>query len=1063
MSFIYLYDAAAGAGKTHTLVSYYILQLLKNPDHFSNILAITFTNKATQEMKERILIYLHHLAKGESGDLQKRMIAALQCRPEKLADRAKQALQKILYHYHDLAVTTIDSFFDRVIRSFQREYKLGVDYTLELDDKQVLSRCLEEIMSTLSDYPTLAKGLIEWALHKLQQGKRWELGKEMKAIGHHILHATAAYRDLHSTLVSRSESDHIFNHLAQSAQSFRNRLRAQATKMIKIIKQAGLGVEDFSWGEKGVVGFLQKVANGSLLQPSKRVRDSIEKRWERKEGEQAAHASQLVESTLRPLLVEWIATYDEDAMLYHTVEAMLPLRYLFSLTQRIRDLVQQYENKHAKLLITHLSLLLQQTMQEVSDSDLFLKLGNVYNILLIDELQDVSLSQWASLVPLLRSSLAKGEHSLLVGDVKQSIYRWRGGDPQIFLHGVEKDLEDQAVKRKALRDNWRSGAHIINFNNTFFAASSEAITNALLAEVNQENPDQAELIKKNIKQIKQSYQNVKQSVAQRTPPLPAGSVEVHLLADKKKEESSYHWKEHAIQLTIQQIEKLQKKGYLPQDIALLVRDHAEAQSLLQGLMAYQVSPHAQKDVSYEAAATSGLTISDHPTIMLLVSTLAYLYNQEDQYALATLLYYYHATRGKEEAITTKMNDYAYLVGQNQLKAQQYLPSLFYTEQDHLKSLPLDRLIVKLVVIFDLQKEEAIPYLRRFQEAVHDFVKQQQGGIVDFLSWWQKRGAQVKLASQATHHMQIMTIHQSKGLAFKAVLLPFCNWRLDHSPYYPPIIWGETHDSRLAPLGSLPLYYGQHLKATYFSSVYYQEKWRIYLEQFNLLYVACTRAIDYLFMVAPSRSQAGSMTHVADLIKQVMKEHYETVEHEHFVIGEIGQKNSNYLVAKLIIPPTSNYHSHVQHIDTLLASLASPAHPTGVWWHALLASIKTRNDLAPLLTIYQARGAISEKERVSITKTLSRWWKNDLIFSWFSHEWEIKIEVPIMLPNGSIVRPDRIMLHNQQAVVVDFKTGLPKQADQKQVSTYRKLLRQMGYAPVKGYLLHIATGHLTSVV
>jgi len=405
-------------------------------------------------------------------------------------------------------------------------------------------------------------------------------------------------------------------------------------------------------------------------------------------------------------------------------------------------------------------------------------------------------------------------------------------------------------------------------------------------------------------------------------------------------------------------------------------------------------------------------------------------------------------------------------------ATERLPE-FWKALPQLKKLPLYSLVAKLIQQLGLATPANLPALHAFQSTVHHFCRQADSTLYHFLNWWHKEGQELALPMpQAPHSMPIMTVHQAKGLAFEAVVLPFCGWRLDHSIHHPPVQWCQTAQPPFAQLKQVPLYYGSKLKETYYNGAYFEEKWQQHLEQLNLLYVAFTRPKTYLYAFAP-QEKSETLRTAAHLLgagiascstkwgKEAVWYKDEVSQLQTCTLGEAPPSPRNYvqpISTQIANPNLSASSKLVPHeLNPLLAALQPPPHRAGNWWHDLLAEITYADQLPAVLARYVKRGDLTIKEAAYYTQKITAWWKNPQLKEWFSSVWEIKKEATILV-RGRVIRPDRVMLQKGKAVVLDFKSGQSHQGKQaehaQQVTAYANYLQRMGYTSVAAYLFYL---------
>ncbi|MEM9569402.1 MAG: UvrD-helicase domain-containing protein, partial [Bacteroidota bacterium] len=784
MGNLHLCYAGAGAGKTHTLVQTYLAKALKKPAFFGRILAITFTNKATKEMKERIINYLDRLVKGTDKALGEELQQALGCDAVTLQRKGKALLTMILHDYQEFSVCTIDGFFQMIVRAFAGELGLPLSYGLLLDVAPILEDTLWGLLATLARYPRLVSAFTALSIDKIQQGKSWDCTGAIRQLGKMLLldHGDnldgggAVGGDTGATI------ENFFRSQKAASVAFKAQLKDMAGDLLESIKGRGLCVKDFAWGGHGVVGFLEKLYAKKEVKPSMRIYNAVAKRghWVSTKSVHYSGMAGVVQDHWQPRLGALLDFYDRGYRGHATFRALQPLYYAMASVGPLGELLRQHELLQTNLPVAYLPDLLGRVEAGVAVAFLYEKLGRHYDALLIDEFQDVSRGQWARLHPLLHYGLERGQDSFLVGDVKQAIYRWRGGDAGLFLFGVAATMGADRIRETALGHNWRSRRHIVAFNNVFFKMAADALSAYLEALVDEtgrvmlgEGMDH--------QQIKKAYKHVAQQLPKKSTDSDLGYVELAFFPKKNATVEDYHWRDGAIARTIKKVEELQQVGYKLSDIGILVRDNKEARQLLDAFLGYKKSEEAIRGLSYEAYGIAGEKLGDNPYIQLLVHGLMYVGDPRSGFTLTTLIHLYQ-TYGGEVSRREFTHQYWMAGGEMEGATVDLLPHVLLKEVTTLGRLPLYLLVDKLISLFGLKKAVAWPYVAIFQGQVDAFLRDHGGHLMDFLAWWERMGHQVSCELDVVEDsLQVMTIHKAKGLAFDIVLLPFCAWPLDHPP------------------------------------------------------------------------------------------------------------------------------------------------------------------------------------------------------------------------------------------------------------------------------------------
>lgn len=1076
MSVLKIYRSSAGSGKTHTLVSAYLKLALNNPEDFAQILAVTFTNRATQEMKERILAYLQDLVQDTAGPLAQELMQEKGWDKATLQGRAQAVLSNILHQYTRFSVSTIDSFFQKIVRGFAQELGLQYGFSIELDQAHVMQTIVHDLIAAAGQDQQLRQWLVELAEDKLLSGKAWNFEKELTELGQVLF--TEAFRT-HEAQLAAAASDpkairQWVQQLYQHTTYFETQLQAWGKQAEEAMHQAGLQVTDFAYGKTGVAGYLTGLVTLKRVEPTQRALRALQhlEAWYSKTSPEQQRIAQLAQQTLQPILQQVVHFYQTHHRTYYTAGAVRHFIYAFGIVTQLLERLNDYRAAHNVMLVSDASLFLRKIIAENDTPFIYEKIGAFYKHFLIDEFQDVSGFQWHNFKPLIANSLTEGHMSLVVGDIKQSIYRWRGSDWRLLLTQIQQDIVGTASV--ALNQNWRSKQHIVDFNNAFFAIAATGLVQHL--EVDLQTLEDTVLKKDLLAQVRQlsaAYQDVHQHLPAQRAQHDPGYVKITFLEEeeaKDADDAPVGWREQVLARLPLLIEKLQKEGFALKDIALLVRNNAEGRAIFQTLLAHQQSPKAQLGCRYDAIASTSLYLSHSPWVSLIINALKCLAPAEDLLAQAELvhLYWQYVLQEATPSFHTDRWDE---------KALALLPEAFVAQRLELQQLPLYALVDALINIFQLHKAEAGPFLQAFQDIVLGFAEKDLASISHFLAWWEERGHQYALPRvEGQDAMPIMTIHQAKGLQFKVVIVPFCAWDLDHQLRQPPTLWCHTDEPPFDTFPVLPLRYASRLKDTVYAQAYYEERMQAHLDHLNLLYVALTRPEERLYVFAPRPSKALLKT-TADLLYQTLEQASSSMDspNVHHAWADGWNASAGTLEMGQAAPKTSSPNklsslpaytiaygaSQAMALQSFLASLepssaSTPQAQYGRLVHRLLAQLPSLDALPALLEDFQQAEALSQVVVNQIQEQLTKLLDQPQVKDWFSGTWEVKREATLLAPSGQVMRPDRVMLQSGQAVVIDFKTGVLRDHHRQQVQAYAQALSAMGYAQVKAYLLYTET-------
>lgn len=1084
-----IYRSSAGSGKTYTLTLIYLTLALRDPQHFKHILAVTFTNKATQEMKGRIVHALFALKQQKEATLAASLLGSTGLSPHQLAQRADEVLSAILHQYSHFSVSTIDSFFQRVIRSFAREIGLQGGFSVELDQNKVLQTLVDGLLEQMGskEKSVLTKWLIGFATERMEDGANWDIRRELELLGKEIF--TEAYKLVEPALAQRLEAPDavaaLRKQLVSGKKTFEHTLCNLGMQAQLTLDEAGLTVDNFKWKNGGAVGFLLKQqyppkksgANWSFEYGS-RVQQAIDQP-QALVNQKATAAERSAADALAAILEEAVRYIDNNAKTYFSAQAVLKNYYSYGILTRLAEGIREYRDEHDVMLISDANDFLQQIIDGNDTPFIYEKVGAHFQHFLIDEFQDTSVFQWENLRPLVLNSLDEGHANLIVGDIKQSIYRWRGGDWRLLLEKVARDLGPGRVKTTTLSINWRSLPEVIHFNNALFEEAPTLLASHFREEIANVTAGQtlADLEHEATK-LEEAYEDVAQATQPNKEYENAGAVEVCFLADANDGEADPN-----LALLPTWLEEAQDLGIALKDIAFLVRTKREGQAIADYLLEYQ-NNQGKDGYRYDVISSEALALDSAPAVRVLLQALQYVHFPENDIARAHLIFEYQGYLAQKAPSHDLHTLFAKPTKDN--SPNEWLPEAFESQKETLGRTPLFECVEALIPLFELQEVAGqFAYLQGFQDAVLEYARQEQTDLGGFLSWWaetgKKRSVQVPEELDAA---RILTIHKSKGLQYKVVLVPFTHWDLDHGGIQANFLWVDSNQPPLEEAGPLPIRYSSALRNTVFQKAYFQEKLWALLDNLNILYVAFTRAEEILRVGAKRKGKKETLNTVADLLWALAPT---LGQAEAALWNEEEQKlfwgawPTPTLAKPLPAPtpwewyPTASWKSRLKirqsaedffHIQEA-GKAATVEH--GVLAHRLLALVHTADQLNEATQTLIREGVLSEttaEELNAVTALVRRVLDHPEAKPWFSGGWKVRTEVPILPRSGELKRLDRVMTKDGAAIVVDFKTGQPTadtlEKHKRQVGYYAKLLREMGYQQVGGYIMYLQTPELIEV-
>ena len=1074
-----VYKASAGSGKTFTLAVQYIRQLIEDPYSYRRILAVTFTNKATTEMKERILSQLYGIAtslKSSDGYLKEIMKTSNKSVDE-IRKAADTALKNIIHDYSRFRIETIDSFFQSVMRNLARELELGANMTIELNNGDVLSDAVDSMIEKLDRMSPTLYWLLEYIEERIADDKRWNVSSEIKGFGRNIF--DEAYIEKGVALREKLKDTKFIpqyrKKLQEKRESILDTMKGFNEHFQEILNANGLTPADLKNGARGIGSYFNKIASGKL---SNDVRNStVEKCLEGAENwttKTSPHKDTII-SLANQVLIQVLNDAESTRMPSNKVlnSCDMSLRYLnnLQLLMRIDSEVREQNLSHNRFLLSDTNALLHSIIREGDASFVYEKIGTTIDTVMIDEFQDTSRMQWENFHLLLEESLAQKEGSMIVGDIKQSIYRWRNGDWKI-LAGLDKDRSFR-LNSKTLDTNWRSEANIIAFNNDIFTSACKVLNERYKAD---EGEDCTQLL--------DAYSDVSQKTSKDTK---EGYIKLSFL--KNSEEHPYT--DTTMELLAEEVDSLVKRGVRVNDIVILVRKNKSIPA---------IADYFDKNTPYRVVSDEAFRLDASLAVCMLIDGLRYISEPTDRIACARLAVAY------QKEILKKDVDYNTVLLNS---VEDYLPAEFRLMLPEMSLMPLYELLEKLFVIFRMDMiEEQDAYLCAFYDAVTEYMQNNSSELTSFLTYWNDTLYAKTIPSGEISGIRILSIHKSKGLEYHTVLLPFCDWKMENETYN-HMLWCRINEADadkepFCELDLTPVNYSSAMAESYFSDSYREERLQLWVDNLNLLYVAFTRACKNLIVWCKDEQKdtvSKLLRESIDCMKEIkmtcnmpeLNEEYEEDKEENdepivYEYGEIcissEKKKSDSTNRLVAIPEAVNIK--IESLETEIdfkqsnrsadfirgdedeeENLRSQYIRQGQLLHTLFASIDTKENLIAAIERLLFEGVIESAEKAQeIYEIAERALNLDEVKDWYSGEWTLYNECSIIYNDeqGKMQtrRPDRVMMKGKEVIVVDFKFGKKKPEYSTQVREYMSLLSEMGYTDIKGYIWYVYSGELENV-
>lgn len=1020
----FIYKSSAGSGKTYTLSKNYIRLALKSKNNYKKILAVTFTNKAAEEMKSRVLQMIHDIANGEEKDLIIEFSKFYKVSPEEIILRSNNLKSKILHNYSYFSITTIDTFFYSIIQSFTRDLKFRGKFNIEMDLDFVANEVVNNFLTTIKKGSDISRWLTDFSKDKIINGKDFLINNELVKMVKNLFSEEfkSLSNDFPSTDISKWV-DELKKEIYLVKKNFEKKIKSQSLKILELLKKDGYDVNDFKFKEKGVFGYLNNLSIGLINSPGKRVLSCIEdnSNWINKTNQKKEEIISLIERSVKSELLILIQFFDDEFLKYNTAIELRNNIYSFGITGILKNQVRKYRDENEVILISDISELLYEVIRDDNIPFVFEKVGNTFKNFLIDEFQDTSHYQWKNFKSLIEESLASGDENIIVGDIKQSIYRWRGSDSDIMENVVSSDIENDLQNITHLNTNWRSGEKIISFNNMIFSSLNRYINQKIISD-----------------HIGKIYNK---SLVQKTSDKMRNKGYVEIVFDENKEDKINAAKKY----TIESIKKIQDNGYNAGDIGIIVRDNKDAKIIAEVLIEESVN---NSKYNYNHVSADALEMKTAPIVGFFISIFNYFSNFRDRLALSEIVHFYYI-----HVLNSDNSDHYSLSNEEKLNL---LPTQFKNNLFSISRLPIYDMVEELIRIFKLQKiKNQLPFLQAFTDLILEYKQSKGKEITSFLDWWEKNGNKKLSLSSQNNAIQLITIHKSKGLEFNFVIMPFFNWTLDNDSRggKEKLIWVNLNSFNKKFDFFYPLKYKSSHPKTLFESSYINERKKAYEDNLNLMYVSFTRPKLGLLINAEKMIRED-IKNVSDVLYSSLKDN---LKDNSFISGKIINVNNSHFkkVYHLNNYPSYSWRDRIRIRTSSEKGIDFDNINRGKKIHDILYFINNYNDLNKGIEIAESKNIIEKKEK----KFYKNFFYNLLhiknIRKFFSPKDNSFNEVEILSKNGDIYRLDRVVEMGDNLIyVIDYKTGEIRDSYLKQIDNYKKMLSEIYLKEIKGVIIYV---------
>lgn len=1076
-----IYKASAGSGKTFAITREYIQLLFRDPDNYKYILGVTFTNKATAEMKGRIISELDKLAKGKTSGYAADILKRFGLTPESMREKASVILSRILHDYSRFTILTIDSFFQRIIRAFAREVGYYQGFDVEIDQKRILTAAVDQMIFELEKNPTLRDWLVKFAEDKIVEGNSWNINRDIERIGTEVFKET--FSEFGDKVIQKITDKEFLKEFGRKLEAIRHEFessfRALGLAAMEIISENGLIAADFKGKSRSICNFFEKHAQTErfdkfeLKETIRNHYNDIEK-WLGNDKTRNLLIEKGYSEGLNKLLGDIIELYDSQFARYRSVIEVQKYLYVLGVLSDLMIHIREYTSGRNLFMLSDSGQFLRKLIQGSDAPFVYERTGISIRHFMIDEFQDTSALQWQNFKPLIINSMAENNENWVVGDVKQSIYRWRNSDWTILAEKIFSDLAPHPVNTRTLSYNWRSSQNIIKFNNSFYR---NAIS-VLLAEVTSvQNQNPVAGMEDFERLLTNAYSDFAQLIPENRNHLQ-GLVNIKFLEPDEKKEIKFT--DQALERMTSIIENLQDHGFHLRDIAILVRTRDEGNLVSNHLLKYKKQQSSEK-YKYDVLSGDSLLLKNSEVVKWIIAAFRYILNPDDELNRTFLVYEY------EQYIRCSSVPVHQSFSQNGTD-----PVKDFFQQKNLKQFPVYELCDKLINTFGLSEiVSELPFLQAFQDMLQEYMRKEPVDLNSFLNWWdENQDKKVIAMPEGQDAIRLMTLHTSKGLEFNVVIMPFGDWMFMKGGWNSNILWCNTNEVPFDHLELLPVSLTKSLQNTIFSREYFREKALSYVDNLNLLYVAFTRAIDALYIIAPETEKDSVENNMSGLIANALRKQcfdpsevsYPAIRltdywygpAKEFTYGELPfcsettVVNNNILLEDIpyVIRPVSDVVKQVIPANDLLITeggVLSSRINMGKVMHEVFQRINTPDDLNSALVALNLEGKIKKEDIKELSNHLRRLLEDEKVKEWFSADWEVKTEAGILLKDGSMPRPDRVLIKGNKAIVIDYKFGLSEHfLHRKQVQNYMHHLIEIGYANVEGYLWYVNLEKITRI-
>lgn len=1027
-----IYNASAGSGKTFTLSKSYIKILLeaKSYDHFKSILAITFTNKAVGEMKERIInmlkLFSSKTSLKESHPMFDAICKEISISPEHLHNKSKHILQHIIHNYGAFDISTIDGFTHRIIRTFAHDLKLPINFEVELDQERILNEAVDSLISKAGSDKTLTKVLIDFAIEKADDDKSWDISFDFNKISKLLVNENDFSAILRLKGKSLDDFNKLKKNLTQLIRELENEIVNTAESTLTLIDECGLQYDDFNRSSlpkyfenlkfkkfdiKFDVAWQNALVEGNTLYP-KRISKTI------------ASTIEDIQSNLSEAFIKSKTLVFELKLKKGFYKNITPLSVLNAIQKELTALKDEQD----KMLISEFNKIISEEIKDQPTPFIYERLGEKFKHYFIDEFQDTSVMQWQNLVPLLDNALSTTNGSvMLVGDAKQAIYRWRGGEAEQFIDLFNKTKNPFQIEANvlALDTNYRSAKEIIKFNNSFFEfLSAHYLSDSHYAEL---------------------YNNANQHTYNDTE----GYISFNFLDIQKEDNTGEVYANEVLQ----NIQQCQDNGFALNDICVLVRKRKEGIAI-----ANYLTENGVKITSSET-----LLLKNSEDVIFIDAVLKLLLqpnNDSLKIEVLSFLAIQRDVKDKHMFFSTHLRKNI----DDMFKSLKVID--VFIDKNRLLQLPLYELVEQLIRIFKLHNNSNA-YLQFYLDVVLEFTQKQNSDLTAFISYFEKKKDSLSVVSSKNMNaVQIMTIHKSKGLEFPIVIFPFADLNIYRE--LEPKVWFPTNKDNYNGFETLLLNFNKDIEhfGDTGKALYNKHQSQLELDNINLLYVVLTRAVEQLYIISKNdinskgvinaNTYSGMFISFLNSIGQWRDDQlaYSFGVLKHNEKKSKPEKKSEPLQL-ISIPKEDHNLSIITKTGLLWDTKQEKAMERGNLVHLVLSKIKTIEDIDFAFNDLLVSGDITKANSNTLRALVMAVIQHPKLSSYFKADFKIYNERDIITNSGQLIRPDRLNINTKnEVVIIDYKTGEQKSTYKSQLNGYASILERMNYKIIHKFIVYV---------